>query len=194
MEGNLLTTTAALAMEVTLSYVSKGDFVIDATCGNGHDTICLAEAVGDSGCVMAVDLQKQAIQKTEELMNEAGIRQFLTVQGSFLHLQKYMEETGEDRKPSAAVFNLGYLPGGDKTVTTKAEDTLESVKKALSLIKTGGIVTVVMYPGHSEGKRELEMLLSWAETLPPKIYHTVYVSFPNQKNNPPQILWITKKK
>lgn len=194
MEGNLLTMTAALAMEVTLKYVRKGDFVIDATCGNGHDTLSLAKAVGDSGYVMAVDLQEQAIQRTEALLKGAGIRQFVTVQGNFLYLREYAEKSGVQREPAAAVFNLGYLPGGDKSLTTKAEDTLEAVQKALSMIKTGGIVTVVMYPGHCEGKREMDMLLLWAETLASKKYHTVYASLPNQKNNPPQILWITKKK
>lgn len=194
MEGNLLTATASLAMEVTLKYICKGDFVIDATCGNGHDTMTLAKAVGATGCVLAIDLQEEAIQKTENLLTDAGIMQVLTMQGSFVYLQHYIEKSGEDRKPSAAVFNLGYLPGGDKSLTTKAEDTLAAVQKVISLIKVGGIVTVVMYPGHPEGKREMHMLLSWAETLPSQIYHTVYASLPNQKNSPPQILWITKKK
>lgn len=194
MEGNLLTKTAALAMEVTLSYIKPGDFVIDATCGNGHDTLRLAEAVSPGGRVLAVDIQQKAVSTAACRLRENQVRNTSFVCDSFLNLQSCVQSFGAGEKPSAVVFNLGYLPGGDKALTTKAEDTAKGAAGALELIKAGGIVTLVMYPGHSEGAEEMEQLLQWAQMLPADRYHTAYVSFPNQKNNPPQILWITKKK
>lgn len=194
MDGNLLTATAKLAMHITLSYIEKGDFVIDATCGNGNDTLALSQAAGEQGLVLAIDLQHRAIEETERLLIETGVQNVKTVQGNFLNLSAYTEEFAEGRKPSAIIFNLGYLPGGDKTVTTCAKDSLQAAEIALDLIRVGGIVTIVLYPGHAEGFREKELLLKWAEGLKSGIYHTMYASLPNQKKNPPEILWITKKK
>ena len=88
---------------------------------------------------------------------------------------------------------MGYLPGGDKKVTTRTEDTLLAVQQALSIIAPGGIVTLVLYPGHEEGAREKDALLKFAEQLSTSRFHTAHVDFPNQKKNPPEILWITKK-
>ena len=91
------------------------------------------------------------------------------------------------------MFNLGYLPGGDHCITTTAEDTLIGLQEALRVIRPGGIVTVVLYSGHEEGAEEKRRVLSWAETLDPGRYHAAYTSFVNQSNDPPEIIWITKK-
>lgn len=193
MQGNLLTETAELAMAVTLQYVREGDFVIDATCGNGHDTLALSKACGSDGRVLAVDLQEQAVRNSRELLKSEGLSNIEFIQGDFLNLKKYTEDVFGTVKPRAVVFNLGYLPGSDKAVTTTAEGSAEAVRQALSLIEPGGIVTVVLYWGHEEGKREREAVLYLAETLSSKEYHVAYTSFPNQKKNPPEVLWITKK-
>jgi hypothetical protein len=94
---------------------------------------------------------------------------------------------------AAVVFNLGYLPGGDHSVTTTAETTIRGLEAALRTVKTGGIVTVVLYDGHDAGKEEKKSVIDWAEALDSKKYHVAYVSLINQKNSPPEILWITKK-
>ena len=97
------------------------------------------------------------------------------------------------KSASAVVFNLGYLPGGDYSITTTAEETIEGLTAALDTIRTGGIVTVVLYDGHEEGVREKDYVLEWVRTLDSAKYHVAYVSMPNQKNNPPEIVWITRK-
>lgn len=193
MDGNLLTKTAELAMTVTLQYVREGDFVIDATCGNGHDTLALAKACGPQGHVLAIDLQEQAIRNSRRLLREKGISNTTLIQENFLYLRTCVRENFGELRPRAVVFNLGYLPGGDKSVTTTAESSAEAISKALSLIEPGGIVTVVLYWGHREGKAEREAVLHLAQTLSSKEYHTAYTSFPNQKKNPPEVLWITRK-
>ncbi len=193
MKENLLTKTAELAMYVTLSYIREGDFAVDATCGNGHDTLALARAVGTAGTVLAVDLQEAAVASCGKLLREHRIENTIQVCGNFLHLDRYIGEKAEGRNPRAVVFNLGYLPGGDKEITTRSRDTVQAAAKAADLVEPGGIVTLVMYPGHREGSLERKALLEWAETLDAGRYHTVYASLPNQKKNPPEILWITRK-
>ena len=186
--SNLITRTTELAMSITLNYISPGDTVIDGTCGTGQDTLSLAQAVGECGKVFAFDVQQEAVQKTQERLSTYGITNAVIVNDSF--------ETIEDHVPectaSAAVFNLGYLPGGDHNITTTAETSLRGIEAALRAIRQGGIVTVVLYDGHEEGSREKQMILDWAEALEPGKYHVVFANMLNQKNHPPEILWITK--
>lgn len=212
MKKNLLTQTVSVAMTITRSYLREGDTAIDATCGNGHDTLALAQAVGRNGRILAIDLQEEAILASKGLLSAHQIDNVDFVQGSFVHLEEHWRAWMENMErgmtaetvdtaetpetpsnPRAIIFNLGYLPGGDKKVTTRTEDTLLAVQQALSIIAPGGIVTLVLYPGHEEGAREREALLEFAKELPASRFHAAYVGFPNQKKNPPEILWITKK-
>lgn len=188
--SNLITKTTELAMAITLEYVSVGDIVIDATCGTGRDTVALAKAVGPYGKVHAFDIQKRALKITEELVLENGLDNVELHEDSFCNMESYLPENCA----AAAVFNLGYLPGGDKSITTTAETTTEGLEKALRIIKPGGIVTVVMYDGHEAGTAEKERVMEWAGDLDPAEYHAAYVNLINQKNHPPEIMWITKKK
>ena len=157
---NLLTKTTNLAMDITLQYVKEGDYVIDATCGNGNDTLILAEAVGPNGDVLALDIQREAIDASKKLMSEREIKNVCFGQSNFTGMQKFSGFAFPDRAPSAIVFNLGYLPGGDKSVTTTMEDSLVGIKEALELVAFDGIVTVVLYSGHEEGAKEKEAILS----------------------------------
>ena len=187
--ANLITKTTELAMTVTLSYVRKGDVAVDATCGGGYDTAALARAVGPEGRVYAFDIQKKALIMTESRLRSHGISNVRLIRESFVSMSSHIAENSA----SAVVFNLGYLPGGDHSITTTAETTAEGLDAALRTIRPGGIVTVVMYDGHEAGAEEKKMVLEWAEALDQSRYHTAYVSMINQEKNPPEILWITKK-
>ena len=187
--SNLITRTTELAMSVTLTYIKPGDTVIDATCGTGQDTVMLARAVGENGSVYAFDIQKSAHLLTEARLKAHGIANVHLVMQSFVSMSDHIPE----KSASAVVFNLGYLPGGDHSVTTVADTTLEGLEAALRTIRPGGIVTVVMYDGHDEGAEEKAAVLEWAEALDQKKFHVAYVSLLNQKNHPPEILWITRK-
>lgn len=216
-KNNLITKTVRLAMTVTKEYIRKNSFVIDATCGNGSDTLELVKAVcggttgsgkpddtagvrendtvcGGTGQVLAMDIQEDAVKNTRSLLTSCPDPQIAdsvqVVRDSFVSMRSY---TG-GRAPDAVVFNLGYLPGGNKDITTTAETTLTGLSEALDILNTGGIVTVVLYSGHAEGAREKTAVLDWASGLEPRRFHVVYAGLPNQKNNPPEILWITKKK
>ena len=187
--SNLITRTTELAMSVTLTYIKPGDTVVDATCGTGRDTVVLARAVGNEGRVYAFDIQKNAHLLTETRLKSHGIANVHLMLQSFVSMSDHIPE----RSAAAVVFNLGYLPGGDHSITTTADTTLEGLEAALRTIKPGGIVTVVMYDGHDEGAEEKKAVLEWAEALDQKKFHVAYVSLLNQKNCPPEILWITRK-
>lgn len=187
--SNLITKTTELAMSVTLAYVAKGDTVVDATCGSGQDTVVLARAVGETGSVYAFDIQKKALLLTEARLRSHGHNNVHLLMKSFASMGDHIAEGSA----AAVVFNLGYLPGGDHSITTTADETLKGLECALRAIRPGGIVTVVLYDGHEAGSVEKQSVLNWAESLDSRKYHAAFVSLINQANNPPEILWITKK-
>jgi ubiquinone/menaquinone biosynthesis C-methylase UbiE len=187
--SNLITKTTELAMWVTLAYIKHGDTVVDATCGNGQDTAVLARAVGEEGHVYAFDIQKKALIMTETRLHMHGYNNVHLLMKSFESMSDHLQENSV----SAVIFNLGYLPGGDHSITTTADTTLAGLKAALRTIRRGGIVTVVLYDGHEEGINEKKQVLEWAAGLDSRKYHTAFVNMINQGNNPPEILWITKK-
>ena len=110
---NLITKTTDLAMTITLQYVKSGDTVVDATCGTGQDTVSLAKAVGDEGTVYAFDIQQDAIDQTEQRLKDCGLGNVKLIKDSFVRMAEYIS----DESVSVAVFNLGYLPGGDHSIT-----------------------------------------------------------------------------
>lgn len=188
--SNLITRTTELAMAITLAYVRHGDTVVDATCGTGQDTVALAKAVGSDGHVFAFDIQNKAVFLTEARLHSHGMDNVRVILKSFTSMGSYVPEN----TAAAVVFNLGYLPGEDHSITTKAETTVAGLETALKTIRTGGIVTVVLYDGHEEGKEEKEKVLEWAKALDPLRYHAAFVSMINQEKDPPEILWITRKR
>jgi predicted methyltransferase len=136
--------------------VRPGDTVIDATAGNGHDTCFLAGLVGPTGKVYAFDVQPEAIEATRQRLEAAG-----------LAAQARLLDSGHERmdaalpmalkgRISAIMFNLGYLPGGDKTIVTRPSSTTRALELATEWLKPGGILTVMAYPGHDGGAKELE--------------------------------------
>ncbi len=172
------------------SAVSEGAKVIDATMGNGHDTLWLSNLVGDTGMVYAFDVQEEAVLNTKNRLEEAGV---LSRAQLFL---KGHENIGLTVRcmVDAAVFNLGWLPGHEKSVRTRKETTLSAVNQALSMLKTGGILTICVYPGHEEGDEELNALTEWAEGLNEKVFDAVIFRYANISKKPPVLIAVTKRK
>ncbi len=136
--------------------LSSGDLAIDATAGNGHDTLFLARNIGPTGHVHAFDPQFAALEATRRLLRSQNLQRRVT-----LHLtgHEHMEATlpaGLLGHASAATFNLGYLPGGDKSLITRPASTLPALRAALRFLRPGGLLTVLAYQGHSGGKEECE--------------------------------------
>ncbi len=168
--------------------VKKGDTVIDATCGNGQDTLFLARLVGCSGRVMAFDIQQQALESTRALLNEKGCGEQLSlIHDNHASIKSYIQSG-----VSAGMFNLGYLPGGDHAVKTNPRDSVLAVNRLLEILNPGGVVTVVSYPGHAGGTKEYMALESSLINLPQKGFEVLAVNFINQANHPPRLFSITK--
>ena len=168
-----------------------GDIVIDATIGNGNDTVLLATLVGKTGKVYGFDLQEQAIKKTKEklLLTSLADQVVLFQQGH----ETLSSVLPENTLLAGAIFNLGYLPKGDKTIITKAETTLIAIKEILPRLRKGGLLLLVVYYGHEGGKEEKETVLNYVQTLPQMNYTVLRYDFLNQKNNPPLLIAIEKK-
>lgn len=200
--GNIIRQTTELALHLVRPYVTPDAAVIDATCGNGHDTLALAEM--DPARIYAFDIQEQAVRATTELLQRHGYSKSIA-SGQFMICCMPHEQMGtvvpqDDAETDAGaapvravIFNLGYLPGGDKERTTRTDSTLAAVRAAMELIAPDGVICVTMYSGHPEGKREKTALLEFASVLDAGKWHTAYISMPNQKHDPPEILLLTRK-
>lgn len=146
------------AQRLVRERVGAGDAVVDATVGNGHDTVFLAGLVGSTGTVFGFDVQEAAIEAARERIPRelAGA----------VDLRCCGHERMAELVPGpvkAVMFNLGYLPGSDKSVITRAETTVAGLRQALELLAPGGIVTVVVYPGHVGAREEAAAVDRWVE-------------------------------
>lgn len=166
--------------------VQAGDTVIDATAGNGHDTYFLATLTGDAGKVYAFDIQQQAIVATRERVKD--FRHVELIQDSHAKIKDYVANP-----ISAAVFNLGYLPKGDHAIITKAQSTLAAIGQCLDLLKTNGVVAIVIYSGHDGGSEERDAVIDYVQALPQVLYDVLQYGFINQKHSPPFLVVIEKK-
>lgn len=152
-----------LAHTLLREVIRPGDCVADATAGNGHDTVFLAECVGPDGKVLAFDVQPAAISACRKKLRAAGLLnrvELFQVSHSQLH------EHADAGSLAAVMFNLGYLPGEDHRFTTTAGETLTALEAAASSLKPEGLLTVVCYPGHAEGLEEAREVEAWMAALP----------------------------
>lgn len=202
-KNNLIVKTTGLVLNIVSSYVQKGDFAIDCTMGNGNDTLSLVKLTGADGSggenplVYSFDVQKVALEKTEELLKANGISDpkangIELFCDSHVNIGQYVEKAG--RKPSAILFNLGFMPGQDKTVLTSADTSMTAIKKALDCICEDGLVSIVTYRGHTEGREEHERILEYVSSLPSKQFHVAFFNMINQKKTAPSVFFITRKK
>ncbi len=154
-----------LAHELLRQHLQPGDFAIDATAGNGHDMEFLAKTVGPAGMVWAFDVQEQAIAASEYRRYQAGLTWVHLRQVSHSQMKAVIPEEYHG-KLAAVMFNLGYLPGGDKSITTTATETITALEQALMLLSATGLLTVMLYPGHPAGAAETQAVREWAQGLP----------------------------
>ncbi|HZH59779.1 MAG TPA: class I SAM-dependent methyltransferase [Metabacillus sp.] len=180
------------AKQLLETSVSKGDIVVDATIGNGHDTVFLAKLVGEKGKVYGFDIQEQAILNTRDrLMTENIVEQVTLVQQGHQHIQTVI---ADEHKGSiaAAMFNLGYLPGGDQSIVTGPDTTISAIQQLLAIMKPEGMIVIVIYHGHEEGQVERDALMDFVKTIDPRDAHVLQYQFINKNNNPPYIVAIEK--
>lgn len=173
--------------------VQEGDTVVDATLGNGHDTLFLAELVGENGRVFGFDIQSAAIEATTTRLASAGLMEQVTL------FEAGHERVGEliprhlHGSITGAIFNLGYLPGGNKEIVTRPDTTIDSVRQLIGMLAVEGMIILVVYHGHEQGAVERDELLSFVESLDQQEVHVLRYQFVNQQNQAPFIIAIEKR-
>ncbi len=169
------------------SQVEEGGTYVDATMGNGQDTLLLCRLAGKQGKVWAFDIQKQALQNTENLLSAHGLcdRAELILDGHE-NIDRYLSPESAD----LICFNFGYLPGGDHTIATRAETSLAAIRKGLEIIKHGGMMSLCIYSGGETGFEEKDRILEYLKELPPREYTVIANEYYNRRNCPPMPVFI----
>lgn len=162
-------------------HVKEGDICIDATAGNGNDTLLLCTLCGPSGKVYAFDIQEKALVHTKERLDQAGLSAALILDGH-QHMEQYIQEAG---LISCIVFNFGYLPGGDHQLSTKGKTSISAIEASLRLLKKGGLLSLCIYSGGDSGFEEKDQILDYLKNLDPRQYLVIVSEYYNRPNHPP---------
>ena len=163
-------------------HVQLGDICIDATMGNGNDTVLLSRLVGEAGRVVAFDIQLMALDNTSEKLKKEGCPEnYELVLDSHEVMGAYVKEN----TVSCITFNLGYLPGGDHAKATKGESSIRAIETGLGLLKKKGLMTVCIYSGGDSGFEEKDAVLAYLRALDSKKYLVIVSEYANRPNNPP---------
>lgn len=177
------------AKSLITSHIQADSTVIDATCGNGHDTLFLAEAVPD-GHVYACDIQQAAIEATHQ--KTQNFQHVTLVQTGHENIVNHISSEHLTRL-DAAIFNLGYLPKGDKHIVTQPETTISAIETIFKQLRPEGIIVLVVYPGHPEGQIESQHVYRYLQAFDQQQAHILQYGFINQQNHPPYVIAIEKR-
>lgn len=177
-----------MARQIISSCLGPGDTAVDATVGNGRDTVFLARLVGERGKVWAFDIQQQALAAAATLL----AKEKLASRVELLHSGHEELARFAGDKLGAVMFNLGYLPGGDHSIVTRPSTTLFALQAALPKLRPGGVITIVIYSGHEGGKEEERSLLSYCSGLDQEQFTVLHYRMLNQANEPPSLLAIER--
>jgi len=174
------------------SIIQKGDRVVDATLGNGHDTLFLARAIGDEGHLYGFDIQEQAIiSSLDKLASHQLTSRTTLLQKSHQFMDDYIPSRDHGRIKSI-VFNLGYLPSSDKSITTQPQSTLSALNLSLNLLSEDGVISILAYTGHPGGEEECNAVKSWVSKLSPENYKTSIINLLPDHDSPPEWILISK--
>ena len=180
--------TNVIVKNIMKNYIKNGYRVLDCTVGNGNDTVILAELVGESGKVYGFDIQDIALERTKEKLIGFNLYDRVNlIKDSHENIIKYISE-GLD----FIIYNLGYLPRGDKSIKTNETSTIKSLKQALKLINKNGLILLTVYTGHEGGNSEKDAIESLLISLNQKEFNALKFDFINQINNPPMLYAIEK--
>ena len=169
--------------------VQPGDICIDATAGRGNDTLFLAKLVGETGHVTAFDIQQDAVNSTRALLEANGMSDRADV---LLKSHSEMDEVCEEGTISCITFNFGWLPKGDHNIFTNKSTSIPAIEKGMKLLKSGGIMTLIIYYGRETGFEERDALLEYLPTIDSGRYTVIEMSFVNRPNCPPIPIVILK--
>ena len=172
-----------MAHDFLAQVITQEDIVVDATMGNGHDTLFLAKLAKQ---VYAFDIQEQALEKTSQRLQEADLTNVELLLQGHETVDQFVTEA------KAAIFNLGYLPSADKSIITQPQTTLEALDKLCHMLVKGGRIAIMIYYGHEGGDIEKDAVMDFVSQLPQQEYTATIYRTLNQINNPPFLVMIEK--
>ena len=182
---NILNKTTQFVHYILKSYISNNSIAVDCTVGNGNDTLFLAK---NCHYVFGFDIQNKAIETTDYLLKQNGCNNYKLYLDSHSQIDKYIKQ-----KVDIIVFNLGYLPKADKSITTNYDTTIKALDSCLNLMSDNGVIAITIYYGHQQGKTEREALLNYLDQIDQKKYMVRYISTLNSDKCPPEVVFITQK-
>lgn len=190
-------------------YIEPGDLVIDATLGNGNDAEFLYSCVKEEGVVIGLDIQQEAIKNSLNLFKDIIDLESISLDmddlkkvNLWLFSHERIDALKLPKNPKVIVFNLGYLPGsaqeenhGSKElkISTKTETTLKALCNSCDLLQKKGVLSIVTYPGHGEGQREHEAVMSWLKGLQAKEFEVLTITQTNRSIKTPVQHLVMKK-
>ena len=169
--------------------VQPGAFCIDATAGKGRDTALLCRLAGETGRVLAFDVQPEAVAQTKALLTAEHLTAEVILD-SHANMERYAAAGTAD----CIVFNFGRLPGGDPSIFTQADSSVAALEAALRLLKPGGVIAVALYYGSANGYGERDAVLSWLEGLDDRRFSVLRCDWANRRNDPPMPVFIWKER
>ena len=169
--------------------VQAGSFCIDATAGRGRDTALLCRLAGETGRVLAFDIQREAVEQTEALLARESLRAEVFLD-SHAHMDRYAEAGTVD----CIVFNLGRLPGGDPKIFTRAASSVRAIGAGLELLKAGGVMAIALYYGGENGYEERNAVLEYLKTIDDRKYTVLCCEWSNRRGEPPMPILIWKER
>ena len=181
--------TLSMVHEFLKQHVAPGAFCIDATAGKGRDTALLCRLAGESGRVLAFDIQPDATAQTKALLAAEGLNAEV-----ILDTHAHMEQYAAPETVDCVVFNFGRLPGGDPAVFTRAESSVAAINAGLRLLKPGGVTAIALYYGKENGYGERDAILAHLQTLDDRRFSVLCCDWANRRNDPPMPIFIWKER
>lgn len=152
----------------------------------------LAGHVGEEGHLFGFDIQAGAINNTlRQLTSHQLDHRATLIMKSHAYMADFIPEQFHGHI-KCIMFNLGYLPGSDKSVITLPESTLSALDVALNLLSEGGIISILAYSGHHGGADECSAVKVWASQLPTGAYKTSVIGPLSDHHSPPEWLLISR--
>ncbi len=180
------------AHEICVTVLQSGEIAIDATAGNGHDTLFLAQQVGPAGMVFALDVQADALQATARRLEADSLQNVVLLHRDHAEIADAIPAEQHGRV-AVVMFNLGYLPGGDKSRTTQSATTRTALKQSLRLLQPGGLLTVLAYTGHPGGKEETVAVRSFCVECD-QTGHDIDEITAGESHASPPVLFVVRKR
>lgn len=188
MEMKHIRNTKNIVTEYMKRYLYNGSVCLDATVGNGNDINSIAKLIGDKGKVYGFDIQERAIKKTRELLVSNNLLdRAILIKDTHENIDNYISD-----ELNFVIYNLGYLPKGDKNIKTNDKSTINSIKKALKIMANYSLMLITSYIGHPGGGEENLALNKFLSSLNQRVFNVVKYEFINQLNNPP-VLYVVEK-